>query len=130
MLSSHLRRGAAVAIWTLDITGARAFGSKFRAITRAITLGQSGDITVTRGQSSNGNVARQNDKTAGQRLLTCGFRGGQGRGRTADLPIFRKNHLAGRPGQFAGNCAKAASPDWPKRQRRRVGPALGPIPFS
>jgi hypothetical protein len=59
-----------------------------RAITRAITPGQWGVVTVTRGRSTEGTTARQGDKTAGQRLLTCGLGGGQGRGRTADLPIF------------------------------------------
>ena len=39
-----------------------------RAITRAITPGQSGVITVTRGRSMEGNAARRRDKTAGQRV--------------------------------------------------------------
>jgi hypothetical protein len=74
----------------------------FRAITRAITPGQSGGFTVTRGQSTEGDAVRRRDKTAGQRLLTCGLGGGQGRGRTADLPIFRPNWPV-RGGRFEPN---------------------------
>ena len=73
---------------------ARTCESKFRAITRAITLGQPGGFTVTRGRSTQEQAVHRNDKTAGQKALTCGFRGGQGRGRTADLPIFRKKRVA------------------------------------
>jgi hypothetical protein len=45
----------------------RAFGSKFREITRAITPGQSGVFTVTGGRSTAGDAVRWKDKTAGQR---------------------------------------------------------------
>src|SRR5665647_2283981 len=38
----------------------------FRAITRAITPGQPGAVTVTRGQSTEGNVVLWRDQTAGQ----------------------------------------------------------------
>jgi hypothetical protein len=38
----------------------------FRAIARAITPGQPGAVTVTRGQSTEGNVVLWRDKTAGQ----------------------------------------------------------------
>ena len=65
----------------------RAFGSKFRAITRAITRSLSGDIGHSRSVEQ-WERSPPNDKTRGQRLLTCGFRGGQGRGRTANLLIF------------------------------------------
>src|SRR5680860_84846 len=44
----------------------RAFGSKFRAITRVITPGQPGGFTVTHGQSTRGNPSHPTDKTAGQ----------------------------------------------------------------
>ena len=70
---------------------ARAFGSKFRAITRAITHGPSGVITVSRGRSRERTTVAQTDKGAGHRPMTCGDGGGQGRGRTADLPIFSRS---------------------------------------
>ena len=44
---------------------------------------------VTHGPSTEGAAARQRDKATGQRLSDLRVRGGQGRGRTADLPIFR-----------------------------------------
>jgi len=50
----------------LGLFAFRAFGSKFRAITRAITHGQTGIFTATRGRSPDGGVARWTDKTAGQ----------------------------------------------------------------
>jgi hypothetical protein len=65
------------------------FGSKFRAITRAITHGQSGVITVNRGRSRERTPVPVKHKHAGHRPMTCCFSGGQGWGRTADLPIFR-----------------------------------------
>jgi hypothetical protein len=70
---------------------ARAFGSKFRAITRAITHGPSGVITVSRGRSRERTPVAQKHKHAGHRPMTCCFSGGQGRGRTADLPIFSRS---------------------------------------
>ena len=69
---------------------AKAFGSKFRAITRAITHGQLGVITVSRGRSRERMPVDQKHKHAGHRPMTCCVSGGQGRGRTADLPIFRR----------------------------------------
>ena len=68
---------------------ARAFGSKFRAITRAITPGHPGEVMVTHGRSKEGDALHPRDKAAGQRPSDLQFCGGQGRGRTADLPIFR-----------------------------------------
>ena len=62
----------------------------FRAITRAITPGQSGGSTVTHGRSREGTWLHQTDKTAAQRWSDLRLRGGQGRGRTADLPIFSR----------------------------------------
>ena len=67
------------------------FGSKFRAITRAITHGQSGVITVNRGWSRERTPVPVKRKHAGHRPMTCCFSGGQGRGRTADLPIFSRS---------------------------------------
>jgi hypothetical protein len=66
---------------------ARAFGSKFRAITRAITPGHPGEVMVTHGPSKEGDALHPRDKAAGQRPSDLQFCGGQGRGRTADLPI-------------------------------------------
>jgi hypothetical protein len=71
---------------------ARAFGSKFRAITRAITHGQLGVITVSGGRSPERTPVPQRHKRPGHRLMTCCSSGGQGRGRAADLPIFRQRH--------------------------------------
>jgi hypothetical protein len=72
-------------------TPPETFGSKFRAITRAITHGQSGVITVNRGRSQGRKQIPWKHKLAGHGLMTCGFGGGQGRGRTADLPIFSRS---------------------------------------
>ena len=51
---------------TLDFAS-RAFGSKFRAITRAITHGQPGGFMVTHGRSTDGNAIHRRDKTAAQK---------------------------------------------------------------
>jgi hypothetical protein len=91
----------------------RAFGSKFRAITRAITHGQLGVITVSRGRSRERTPVPQTYKRAGHRLMTCRYSGGQGRGRTADLPIFSRRFGTG-TGQWSRPVAlcRFAAP-WP-----------------
>jgi hypothetical protein len=64
----------------------RAFASKFRAISRAITHGQGGVIKVTRGRSLELTPVPQKHKRPGHRPVTCGFvvaRGG------VEPPTFR-----------------------------------------
>jgi hypothetical protein len=70
---------------------ARAFGSKFRAI----TPGHPGEVMVTHGPSKEGDALHPRDKAAGQRPSDLQFCGGQGRGRTADLPIFSWSYETG-----------------------------------
>ena len=71
--------------WTLR---GKSFGSTFRAITRAIIPGHPGEVTAAHGRSKEWDARHRRDKAAGQRRSDLRMCGGQGRGRTADLPIL------------------------------------------
>jgi len=89
--SNESKAGRVRAGGTLGFTSPELLGSKFRAITRAITHGQPGVITVNRGRARERTPVAEEHKHAGHTSMTCRFSGGQGRGRTADLPIFSRS---------------------------------------
>jgi len=64
-----------------------------RAITRAITHGQSGGFTVTRGRSTEGNLGRRRDKTAGQRVSDVRLRWWPGAGSNRRPSDFTSDSL-------------------------------------
>ena len=71
--------------------------------------GDSWSLTVTRPSVA---CEPGTDETAGHRAVICGFGGGQGRGRTADLPIFSRTLVPTElPGQAPLVVREAGDPD-------------------
>jgi hypothetical protein len=107
---------------TRDLHG-RSLRTELPCDLRAIRRGRSRRFTVTRGPLTS-DVRRQtsdverNDETAGRTARGCGFNGGQGRGRTADLPILRRplaarqpsTHIQLRPATAAGTATTTVRP--------------------
>jgi hypothetical protein len=104
-------------------TPPETFGSKFRAITRAITHGQSGVITVNGGRSQRRKPISWKHKLAGHGLMTCEFGGGQGRGRTADLPIFSRSCRTDTRRWSRQPRTPGPRPPWSSSNRTSLAPA-------